>query len=345
MLIADSVHATIYRAVIIMTKKSVLTILRNENDYVSGEKISKLLGVSRAAVNTAVKTLRAEGYEILSSTNKGYYLNAVPDCLSVNELQAYLGEERMQSVMCLDSVDSTNNKIRDLALSGAPDGQLVIANEQYNGRGRRGRDFVSPKDKGVYLSMLFRPDSLPADIVEITAWTAVAVNNAIQSVCGMRAGIKWVNDLIFNQRKVCGILTEMSVESESGYVQYIIIGIGMNVNEVETDFPQELRDTATSLSMETNAEYARAQLAAEIIKELDALRSAWPQEKQSFLELYKRDNITIGKEISIVRSSEIKEGMAVSIGEDFSLNVCYKDGSRENLSSGEISILGLYGKD
>lgn len=328
-----------------MTKKSVLTILRNENNYISGEKISKLLGVSRAAVNSAVKALRAEGYDILSITNKGYYLHAVPDCLTENELSAYLTEQRMKSVLCFDSVDSTNNKLRELIFSGATDGQVVIANEQRSGRGRRGRDFISPKDKGIYLSMLFRPDSLPSDIVEVTAWTAVAINNAIQSVCDMRAGIKWVNDLVFNQRKVCGILTEMSVESESGYVQYIIIGIGINVNEKENDFPKEIRDIATSLAMETNAEYSRAQLASEIIKELDLMRSAWPKEKQSFFKSYQEDNITIGKEISIVRNTEIKQGIATSIGEDFSLNVCYQDGSCENISSGEISIRGLYGKN
>lgn len=328
-----------------MTKESVLTILRNENDYVSGEKISKLLGVSRAAINTAVKTLRAEGYEILSSTNKGYCLNAVPDSLTSKELSVYLGKQRMQSVLCVDSVDSTNNRLRELAFSGASDGQVVIADEQLNGRGRRGREFISPKDKGIYLSMLFRPDSLPSDVVEITAWTAVAVNNAIESVCGIRAGIKWVNDLVFNRRKVCGILTEMSVESESGYVQYIIIGIGINVNENEEDFPEEIKGIATSLSIENNKEYSRALIASEIIKELDIMRSAWHKEKQSYLEAYKNDNITIGKEISVVRNSEVKQGVATSIGDDFSLNVCYKDGRCENLSSGEISVRGLYGQN
>lgn len=328
-----------------MTKDAVLTILRNENNYISGEKISKVLGVSRAAVNASVKTLRAEGYEILSSTNKGYYLNAVPDCLTANELSAYLGEQRMQSVLCVDSVDSTNNKMRELALSGAPDGQIVVADEQLNGRGRRGREFLSPKEKGIYLSMLFRPKSLPENMIEITAWTAVAVNNAIQSVCGIRAGIKWVNDLVMDRRKLCGILTEMSVESESGYVQYIIIGVGINVNEKENDFPKEIRDIATSLSMETNADYSRAQIAAGIIKELDLIRRAWPQKKQTYLELYKKDNITIGREISIVRNAEVKQGIATSIGEDFSLNICYKDGSYENISSGEIRIRGLYGPD
>lgn len=328
-----------------MTKDSVLTILRNENNYISGEKISNMLGVSRTAVNTAVKTLRAEGYDILSTTNKGYYLNAVPNCLNRNELSVYLSEQRMESVLCVDSVDSTNNRTRNLALSGAPDGQVVIANEQLSGRGRRGREFISPKDKGIYLSMLFYPDSLPSDITEITAWTAVAVNNAIQTVCGIRAGIKWVNDLVVNQKKVCGILTEMSVESENGYIQYMIIGVGLNVNGNENDFPKEIRKVATSLSMETNTNYSRAYLASEMIKELDLMRKAWPHEKQKILDIYRRDNITTGKEISVVRNLDVKQGVATSIDKDFSLNIRYEDGSCENISSGEVSILGLYRED
>ena len=144
-----------------MTKDAVLAILRKENDYISGEHISRLLGVSRAAVNTAVKALRAEGYEISSSTNKGYHLDAVPNSISAQELAAYLDEARMQTVECLASVDSTNNRLRELALAGAPNGQVVLANEQTQGKGRRGRAFASPQDNGIYLSILFHPDTLP----------------------------------------------------------------------------------------------------------------------------------------------------------------------------------------
>ena len=129
-----------------MTKDAVLAILRKENDYISGEHISRLLGVSRAAVNTAVKALRAEGYEISSSTNKGYHLDAVPNSISAQELAAYLDEARMQTVECLASVDSTNNRLRELALAGAPNGQVVLANEQTQGKGRRGRAFASPQE-------------------------------------------------------------------------------------------------------------------------------------------------------------------------------------------------------
>lgn len=327
-----------------MTKDAVLAILRKENDYISGEHISKLLGVSRAAVNTAVKALRAEGYEISSSTNKGYHLDGVPNSITAKELSAYLDAERMQAVECLDSVDSTNNRLRELALSGAPSGQVVLANRQTQGRGRRGRAFVSPQDNGIYLSFLAHPDCLPTDIAEITAWTAVATNNAIEAVCGIRAGIKWVNDLVIDRKKICGILTEMSVESEGGYIQYVIIGIGINVNGQAEDFPEEIRSTATSLAMETGKAHSRAQLAAALIRELDKMCAAWPKGKLHYLECYRRDNITTGKEITVVRGAEEIPAFATAIGEDFSLKVRYADGRSESLSSGEISIRGLYGE-
>lgn len=327
-----------------MTRDAVLAILRQNKGYVSGEKISSLLGISRAAVNTAVKTLRAEGYEILSATNKGYCLGEVPDLLTADEVGVWLPEDRMATVYCMESVDSTNNYIRDMAFHGAPDGQIVIANEQTGGRGRRGRTFESPKDSGIYLSMLFRPQSLPSDMPAITAWTAVAVNNAIESVCGIRCGIKWVNDLLLNHRKVCGILTEMSIESESGHVEHVIIGIGLNVNETSSDFPEELRNIVTSVAAETGQNVCRAQLAAELVKQLDRMRSMWPHAGAEYWKAYCTDDITAGQEITVVSGTEEKPGTALAITDDFALRVAYTDGSEEVLSSGEVSIRGLYGR-
>ena len=162
----------------------------------------------------------------------------------------------------------------------------MLANEQTRGKGRRGRAFASPQDNGIYLSILFHPDTLPTDIVEITAWTAVATNNAIEEVCGVRAGIKWVNDLVIDRKKICGILTEMSVESESGYIQYLIIGIGINVNGQAEDFPAEIRSTATSLAMETGKTHSRAALAAGTDSGgWTACDRAWPKEKRNIWRL------------------------------------------------------------
>ena len=298
-----------------MTRDAVLEILRKENGYMSGEKISSLLGVSRAAVNTAVKTLRGEGYEIRSVTNKGYRLENVPDSLTPAELAVYLPKERMELVKYRESVDSTNNCLREMAFSGAVSGQVVLANEQTDGRGQRGRRFISPKDKGIYLSMLFRPETLPSDMNAITVWTAVAVSNAIENVCGVRPSVKWVNDLLLNQKKLCGILTEMSVESESGHVQQVVIGIGLNVNEDISDFPEELRERVTSLKMETGQTFRRAQLAAEIIRQLDIMCSVWPSGKQENLPVHQTDGSAIKNRRSIrkYKSDQVPDYMIEEI--------------------------------
>ncbi len=324
------------------TRDSVLAILKGADDYVSGEKISADLGISRAAVNTAVKALRAEGYEILSTTNRGYFLKNGPDRLTTGELLSFLPSDRMETVLCLDRVNSTNKRLRDMAYDGAPDGQVIIANEQTEGRGRLGRSFASPKDKGIYLSMLLRPEGRPADSVALTAWTAVAVCNAVEKACGIRPGIKWVNDLVLDRKKICGILTEMLVETESGSIGYVIIGIGINVNHEESDFPEDVRRIATSLYAHTGTLYTRARLAAEIIRELDALRAAWPQEKEAYLKAYREGNVTVGKEVRVFSGDSQYPATAISIGDDFSLTVKHPDGRIENLSGGEVSVRGLY---
>jgi BirA family biotin operon repressor/biotin-[acetyl-CoA-carboxylase] ligase len=325
-----------------MTKNEVLNLLLNTNDYISGEKMSAQLGVSRTAINVAVKALRAEGYEIESSTNKGYILRKSPDALTERALMEYLPLDRLKKVICLETVDSTNKYLRDLAFNGAPDRQIVIANEQTAGRGRLGRSFVSLKDTGLYISMLFRPDSLPSDTVSITAWTAVAISNAIETVCGIRADIKWVNDLVLNRKKICGILTEMSIESESGGIQHLIIGIGVNINQNLTDFPEEIRDIASSIKLELGSEVKRSQLTAEIIKELDKMCDAWPNGKADYLEKYKAHSCTLNQDIYIISRDGERTGRAIDINEDFSLKVQFTDGEIQDLSSGEVSVRGLY---
>ena len=324
------------------TKDSVLAILKYSGNYISGEKISTTLGISRMAVNTAVKSLRRNGYDILSATNKGYFLNNAPDRLTTGELLAFLPADRMKSVLCLDTVESTNNRLRDMACNGAADGQIVIANEQTQGRGRFGRSFVSPRDKGIYMSILLHPEGNPTDSITLTSWTAVAVSNAIQKICGIRPGIKWVNDLVLGKKKLCGILTEILMEGESGSIHYVIIGIGLNVNENSEDFPENLRHIATSLYEQTGTLYKRSLLAAEIIRELDTLRAKWPREKSAYLKSYRENSVTVGKKIQILSGDSQYSATALSIGDDFSLDIKRQDGTIKNLSSGEISVQGLY---
>ena len=326
-----------------MTKDKVLAILKNAGGYVSGEKISAELGLSRAAVNAAIKTLREEGYGISSSTNRGYELAGGPDILSGGELLCRLGAERMERVKFLETVDSTNTCLRTLALAGAPAGSVVCSDQQTGGRGRLGRSFASPAGSGVYLSYLLRPTTLPENTADLTAWTAEAMCGAVEDACGARPRIKWVNDLIMNGRKTGGILTEMSVESESGSVQYVIAGVGINVSRLEADFPEELRGIATSLKQETGREISRAELAADMIRRFDKLAEDYPARKEDYLAAYRRDCLTPGNRVLVRRGGSEREAFAESISDDFGLEVRYGDGTREAVSSGEVSVRGLLG--
>ena len=331
-----------------MTKDSILAILRQEKDYISGEKISQAIGVSRAAVNAAVKSLRGEGYEILSTTNKGYLLTSSPDLISIGELMPFLPEKRTDRILCLDTVNSTNKYLRDLAYEGAPHGQVVLANKQTDGKGRSGSTFFSPKDQGIYLSYLILCDEAfteTSDLTEskndttasgktnryttLSAWVPVAVSDAIEKVCGIRPQIGWINDILFHEKKCGGILTELSIESETGQIQSIVIGIGLNITEKKNDFPIELRENVSSLSLELKHSVNRAQLAAAMITSLDQLCVDYPSRKEHYLSAYRTHCATLHKTVSILRSGKKQTATATAINDDFSLQVAYPDGSTE----------------
>ncbi len=328
-----------------MLKDDVLKLIYRENGYISGESISRILGVSRTAVNTAVKNLRDDGYDITSSTNRGYLLMNDPDILSKGSVSAFLPDTRAENVCFFDSVDSTNTVLKGLAAKGAGSGTVVIADHQTGGKGRRGRSFDSPSRAGIYLSYLFKPESGFDKISDLTSWTAVAVADAIRNAYGLDSNIKWVNDLLMNRKKICGILTEASVEGESGFIDTCIIGIGVNVNEQE--FPPELSEIATSISIENGRKtFLRARLASEIIKAMDRLASEWP-DSSYYLERYRELNITTGSSITaytlMAGNGQGRTGTAIAINDDFSLKVEFSDGTTEDLKSGEVSVRGLYG--
>jgi len=328
-----------------MLKDDVLKLISRERDYISGETISRKLGVSRTAINTAVKALRDDGYEITSTTNKGYLLTNSPDLLSKGAISAYLTDDRSEDLYVYDSVGSTNTVLKDLAANGSKSGTVVIADHQASGKGRRGRSFESPSGVGIYLSYLLKPQSGLNRISDLTSWTAVAVSDAIRNAYGLETSIKWVNDLLMNKKKICGILTEVTVEGESGFIDTCIIGIGININE--SSFPDGLKDIATSISIENGGKiFERAKLAAEIIKSMDKLKDNWPDDSY-YLERYRELNITTGSKITAFPitkdNSQGKSGTALEINEDFSLKVQFDDGSIEDLKSGEVSVRGLYG--
>ena len=328
-----------------MTRDRVLALLKESGaDYCSGEKMSQALGLSRAAVWKAVEGLRQEGYDISSVPNRGYRLERSPDRLSAGELAGALsGCTIGGNLICLDSVDSTNNYLKKMADEGAPHGTVVLSDWQTGGRGRRGNSFLSPAGKGLYLSALLRPELPPMDVVNLTAWIAVAVCDAVEQVIGEHPGIKWTNDIILRQKKLCGILTELSLEGESGALNYVVAGIGINVSQNAEDFGPEVAPVAISLEQALGRTIRRADLAAAVIRALDCLDRDFPVKKAEYLERYRADCLTTGHEVRLIQKGVTRTAFAESIDDDFALVVRWPDGTRETVTAGDVSVRGLLG--
>lgn len=328
-----------------MTKDRVLTFLKESGEsYCSGERMSQALGLSRAAVWKAVDALRQEGYAISSVPSRGYRLERSPDRLSVGELSGALaGCTVGGNLICLDSVDSTNNYVKALAEQGAPHGTVVLSDCQTGGRGRRGNRFLSPAGKGLYLSALLRPQLPPAAVIDLTAWVAVALCDALEQVTGERPGIKWTNDIILRQKKVCGILTELSLEGESGALNYVVTGIGINVSQTDEDFGPEVAPVAISLEQALGRPVRRADLAAALIRALDKLSRDFPEKKADYLARYRADCLTTGHQVRLLQRGERRTAFAESIDDNFALVVRWPDGTRETVTAGDVSVRGLLG--
>lgn len=323
-------------------KEKILSLLKEAPGELSGEELSRTLGVSRAAVWKAIEQLRREGCEIAASTRRGYRLLSAPDTLSAERIGALMGDCPWHtSVIVLESVDSTNNYLKQLAAQGAPAGTAVLAGQQTAGRGRRGRSFYSPEGQGLYLSVLLRPKAHPGELLHLTAMTAVAAMRAVERVCGKRPGIKWTNDLVFGKRKLAGILTELSVVAETLETEYVVVGIGVNCGQ--TEFPEELREIAASIRMECGKPVDRCALAAALLLEFERMDRALLTEKDTWLREFAENCVTVGKDVRVLRGGEERLAHADGIGPDAALLVTYADGTQEAVSSGEVSVRGMYG--
>lgn len=327
-----------------MLKEDILQLLKLARPaYLSGQRISEQLCVSRAVVWKTVETLRKEGYEIDSRSHRGYRLVRMPDVLDPAALDALGTRDMGRRVLLFDSLDSTNNEIKRQSINRVENGLTVIADCQTGGRGRRGRTFLSPAGKGLYLSLLMQPRGTMGEVSMLTAWTAVALCGAVERVCGVRPGIKWPNDLVLQGKKLCGVLTELEVEAETGQPRYVVIGIGVNVFQTEADFGPEVAPIAISLAQAMEQVPGRTALACEILRAMDSLYQDFPQQRARYLEQYRRDCLTLGKSISVVTPSGTRQGFAAGIDDAFALTVRWEDGTEESLSSGEVSVRGLYG--
>ena len=321
-----------------MTKEDVLSLLEHADAPVSGEQMCKTLGISRAAVWKAIESLRADGYDIEAATRRGYRLCTHP--LSQQTLEELLsGESWLSRLIVLPEVDSTNNYLKTLAADGAPDGTAVLSRKQTAGRGRRGRSFLS-EPGGLYLSFLLRPHEPAQALLHLTALAGLCVCNAVEAVTGMQAGIKWPNDPVLNGKKLCGILTELSMSLETQEPEYVVIGIGINCNQAA--FPPEL-DMATSLRIETGASVDVNAIAAALLRELHRMREEFLSRKDAWVQAFSEKCLTVGKDIQILRNGEAAQAKATGIGPDAELLVEYPDGRTGAVASGEVSVRGLYG--
>lgn len=241
-----------------------------------------------------------------------------------------------------DTITSTNDVLKQLAQEGAPEGTVLIAGHQTGGRGRRGRSFLSPAGVGIYLSALIRPNCRPEQLMHLTCAVAEAMCSAVEQSAGFRPAIKWTNDLVYQKRKLSGILTELGF-GPGGTVAYAVIGIGINCRQTLSDFPPEIRDIAGSLAMVSGAEIDRARVAAAMTDALEEMNRHLLTDRALILDAYRKDCMTIGQQISVVRGEDVRRGTALDVDESGALVVRYDSGEIAAVNSGEVSVRGMYG--
>lgn len=320
------------------TQDTILHMLRERpDDYVSGEAMCQALGVSRTAVWKHIKDLQDAGYQIEAVRNKGYRLLDSPDLVTAAEIREGLTTFLLgQNIVYRDTIDSTNNLAQQLAANGAPEGTLVIADEQTSGRGRRGRNWFSPPHSGVWMSLILRPNLPLAHAAQITLVAAVALARALTRLTGQTAGIKWPNDILFQKKKCCGILTEM--EADHDQIHHLVVGIGINVNVPEEDFPEELSEIATSLQAVKGNKIPRAKVVQTVLAEFEPLYRRYVDNGgfASIRDDWKAQSITIGRDIVAQTAQGEIRGKALDIDEFGVLLVEKEDGQVAKIYSADI---------
>ena len=316
-------------------KTALLNILENDGDFVSGSELAQRLGVTRASVWKYIKALQSEGYDIKAVTNRGYRLSPSSDVITADgiteELGAFAGK---YTVEVLPSCTSTNSVLKERA-GQLPEWYTVIAAEQTAGRGRRGRSFHSPGGTGLYMSVLLRPKLSAEDSVLITTAAAVAVCRTVEQLAGVKAEIKWVNDVFVRGKKVCGILTEAGFDMESGAIEYAVLGVGINVTEPDGGFPEELSGIAGAVFKDRQRNM-RDRFAAAFLRQFSLIYEDFPH--SGFVKEYRERNFLVGSEVNVLRGGGSEAAVVLEVDGKCRLVVRYPDGRREALSSGEVSV-------
>lgn len=327
-------------------KTKILQILRQNQEYVSGQELCELLGVSRTTVWKAINQLKEAGYEIEAVSNRGYRMLSIPDILSQSEIESVQQTKWAgHPIYYYAELDSTNTQARRQGEEGAAHGAVIVANTQTAGRGRRGRTWNSPKDSGLFYTMLLKPQIMPSNAPMLTLVQAMAAAKGIRKISGLEALIKWPNDIVINGKKVAGILTEMSAQID--YVNYIVVGTGINVHQL--DFPKEIVKTASSIDLSskengTEIHVSRAELLNAILEEFEVYYEKYiqTQDLSAIAEEYNQLLVNKGRQVRVLDPIGEFEGQALGINPQGELLVKHQE-KIVKISSGEVSVRGIYG--
>ena len=322
------------------TDAQILSALRAaENGGVSGADLSERLGISRAAIWARIEELRSLGYDIAASPHQGYRLLDVPDVLHADDLLSLVRGNKTvgRDIRVFEETSSTNDVAEKLARDGVKEGVVVFAESQTRGRGRLGRKWISPPRKGLWFSVLLRPDLRPQAATQLTVVAATALLRAIRDQTGLTPEIKWPNDILLRGRKVAGVLTELSAELD--HVKHLILGIGVDVNIAASEFPADLRKLATSLKIEAGRHVHRADLAARILRELDHdYERLRVHRVQEVADEWEQHCTTLGRRVSIHLGDRTLQGQAESLDEDGALLLRTQHGRLERIIGGDVTL-------
>lgn len=323
-------------------KSRILLALGSAEGYVSGQELCEELQVSRTAVWKVINQLKEEGYEIESVPRKGYRILGRPDTITADEVGSQIRTKWAgKNIKFFQTVGSTNNEAGRLAENGAPEGTLVLAEEQNKGKGRRGRAWVTPAGSAIAMSMVVRPQVEPSHASMVTLVMGMAVASACREFCGVDAGIKWPNDVVVDGKKICGILTEMS--SQIDYINYLVIGTGINTNV--KNFPPELQNTAASLHQIMGVKPNRAGLIAACMEKFEQYYESFlkTQDMSLLRDEYNKLLVGIGGAVRVLSPGSEYNGISEGINTSGELMVRREDGTVEHVYAGEVSVRGIYG--
>ena len=325
-----------------MMKSEILRLLKENHGYLSGQEICDHFQVSRTAVWKVMEHLKKEGYQIEAVRNKGYHLVDSPDVMSKAEIESLVHAKWAGArVVCYEETDSTNVRAKEAGEKGEEHGTLFVAERQEAGRGRRGRRWESPAGVSIYMTILLRPELAPVEAPRLTPLMAIAVAEGIRRVTGLDCQIKWPNDVIIGGKKICGILTEMS--AEIGLINYLVIGVGINVNQ--ESFPKEIETKATSLKLELGRHVRRSELIAAVMEEFEVCYETFFKtgDLSQVREKYNRMLVNRGREVRVLEPGNEYEAYALGINDEGELIVRTKDGRERTIYAGEVSVRGVYG--